>query len=277
MTETQPKTPLEAVLAALCTLLTLRQSNDFQDVYVAGDRIEAKLACDVLVAYGFDAKLYHEDDVSVLYLKRPAPDASLESRFAGALAYAIMLKRIKHAMDSARDSDAEALEMTDYSIGFANIPSTGVKQITLQTVPVAVAVQNQPVAPAQPVASRDFPPAAAQLSDAKRLRSEKLAHKKQRQKELEAFTGGSALAKSYPGQRSRKPQDEPDGLLRQLNLYIRGNMATAVMAFFTLVIMPMVVAFTLFVMAKSVLCPDLATVKSNAWYCGGGEKPDEKK
>lgn len=274
----QPKTmPFEAILQALCSQVTLRQSNDAQDVYGVGDRIEAKLACDALAAHGFDAKLYHEDAASALYIKRPADSAALESRLAATLAYADALKHLKSEMDTLRDEDAEALGMADYSMSFTNIPATGVKQITVQISPVANAAQAPAVSAAQPSPAASAPrPAAAQAANNKRLASQKIARKKQRQQEKEEFTSGSSLAKrNYPSRLETKKDEDGESFWKPLYLYVRGNMATGVTGVFVLVIVPMLIAFTMFVLLKSFLCPDLATVKNSAWYCG--QQADDKK
>ncbi len=245
--------PFEDLLSILCARFEPQHANEFQLVYAIDDAAEAKLAYDVLIAYGFDAKVYHDAQKgSKLYITPPG-DASPQQKFTQALAYARALKQIKSSLDVLNQDPA--LVAPEYHMTFANTPG-GQKQLSVtlsQQLTVTSATQSKPATPR---------PAARPAPAAKRVPVNR------KDKEEENFLGGPSLGKRYyPGKLNEQAKKEQDSPLRQIMLYMTGNAATGgtIVMFIVAVI---AILFTLFVFAKSFLCPDFATAKKNvAWYC----------
>jgi len=247
MTDSPDTTPFDSILAQLCSKATLQVSNSFQYVFVIEDHAEARLACELLAAHGFEVKTYQKDDGSTLYIARPDDTPDTQRKLAAALAYAPSLKRIKENIDALNASPALAGSV--HQIAFTGNESNG-KQIVVQ-----IEAQT-PISAAQ---SAVMPSAAVRQPAKKPV-------KKTGSSSQNSFSSGPALAKrNYPAR--MKKSGESDGSMRQLYLYVRGNMATGTMALFALVIFPAIIAFTLFVLLKGALCSDFATKKKTAWYC----------
>src|SRR4051812_23372971 len=118
-------TQFEDILRALCSEVQLSHANESQKTFVLNDTREARLACDVLIAYGFDAKVYVESNGSRLYITLPPPDAAREQKLTAALAYAGSLKQIKLELDALYRDQSSSLQSADYSIAFSNILPAG--------------------------------------------------------------------------------------------------------------------------------------------------------
>jgi hypothetical protein len=238
------------LLSALCGEFTPQHASDFQKIFLIHDAKEARLAFDVLVAYGFDAKVYPDPEkTSKLYITQPAMDARAEQKLEQALAYARGLRGIKENLDAL--ATEPALASPDYTMTFANAPGNN-KQINIVlTQAAASAIAASATRPAQ---------AASPAPVAKR--------KPASGKKEEGFSTGPTLGQRYyPGALDEKAQAKQASLKRQIMLYLTGNAATGgTMVMLAIVIVA--ITFTLFILAKSFLCPDFATVKKNlAWYC----------
>lgn len=255
MAEDDYSSAIEGILGALCDQVEEAPAGGAQRVFLIDDDIAAKLAFEVLVAFKIEAKVYHEDLRSKLYVAQSPP-----ANFAAddAMVYARALRRIKDTVDLL-ETELDG-DIADYSIAFANAQPTG-KQILIQIKePSASGVQSA-------AAHGPQRPAAAPLAaNPKLARKKALAAKAAHQK---AFGGGPALGKKYPkfmgGADARQ-----DTLTKRAILYVTGNAATSGFAFLMMVVVVLAVLFSLFVMSKSFLCPDFATAKSKqsqAWYC----------
>lgn len=259
----------EDILNTLCSRVEPSHSTDFQTIYILGDTKEAKLAFEVLVSYGFDAKVYHEDTGSKLYITTPAPEtqAQTEQKLTAALAYARYLKPIKSTLDALCADEAETLASPDYNIAFANTPVAGSKQISVQITPAAVTAAMQPTY--QQAAAPQAPRPAAQAAKKAPAAKQPVGKNQYKKSDPDAFSqtsGGPAVGKkAYPTTAGIK--NEEDSELRQMWLYFTGNIATSSFSVFIIIII-IVVIITLFVMSKSFLCPDFARQEKNtAWYC----------
>lgn len=243
----------EDLLSALCTEFQPQHANDFQKIFLIADAREAKLAFDVLVAFGFDAKVYPDAAKgSKLYLiTPPAMDARAEERFAQAVAYAKALRGIKHSLDALPPPGG-------YTMTFANAPGNN-KQINIVLTQPATAIAPA-AAPARP----------AQQAAAPAPKRKPMAMKAEA---VFSTSGGPTLgARSYPGGLDEKAQTRQSSLKRQIFLYLTGNAATGGVAVM-FVIVVLAILFTLFILSKSLLCPDFATAKKNvAWYCQSSEE-----
>jgi len=262
---------IEDIISAICIRFEAAHTNDFQTVYTVTDAKEAKLAFDVLVTFGFDAKVYHDDNKpSKLYVTLAENDALAMNKISDALAYANSLSQIKQILDSLCADEVLAAQLPDYIITFSNAQSSG-KQINIQinqaekrSTPFASAKVSAPQPlqrPAQPVQARP-----------KRM-AQKVAGP-----EEETISSGPALTqRTYPGQ-IKPPEAESDTLTHQVSLYLRGNIATSSFAALSLIIF-LALLFGLFVSAKTFLCPDFALEegkRNHSWYCKQ-EGDDEKK
>ncbi len=256
----------EDLLAVMCPGFELKHATDFQKNFSVADEKAAKLAFDVLVSFGFDAKVYRdeENNSSKLYITLPAADINpqfVEQRLQSALAYGKALKDIKDRMDTLCRDDATVLQSPSYVLTFTNAPQG--KQL-LVGINSAAAV-NTPLQPVQPQRP------AAQPAQANRPVATKPAGKKGAKKEDDGFNQGPSIAKQLYG----KEEGSEDDLRRRIFLYVTGNMATGGAGMMAAIIV-MFVLFSFFVLAKGFLCPDFAVEKKNvnrAWYC---EDPNKK-
>src|SRR6187402_3638635 len=103
------------VLSRYCSAWEIKSQSDFQTVYSIADSKEAKLVFDVLRSYGFETKVYAEENESKLYLtKSELPDAEFDARIVQAIAYASPLTSMKSAMDEFCAGNADLLKAPDY-------------------------------------------------------------------------------------------------------------------------------------------------------------------
>ena len=259
----------EDILSTLCTKVELRNASDFQKVFVISDAREARLAFDVLTAYGFETKVYPENGESKLYITNPAADdATLPARFAAVAAYAAALRRIKAELDMLCQSAAESLQSPEYSLSFVNLPASGGKQLLVNVLPAA-AVANASQAPAQPAAAPAAPSAAsAEASLAAAANRPKTSRYIRPKEEENMFSGPSLLADNNKIiSKKEKEKQEADTAWRQFTLYVKGNSAVA-FSIIVLLLIGLLTMFSMFVVSKGFLCPDLATVKDKTtWYC----------
>lgn len=245
---------IEELLNILCPGASPARSSELQKAWLIQDAAGAKLAHEVLTAYGFDAKLYPEATSLKLYVTQPPEDAASEQSFAAALKHAHTLATIRQNLDDAS------------SMTFVNAP--GGKQVVIQFASGAAA----PVKPAAVTPSSPIAPQAVSYAPAKKLMGKKA--KNSTQDPFQAMAGPAIAKTSYPD--AILAGKRQDGLWRQFYLYVRGNIATATAAFFMLVIVPAIIAFSLFTMTKTFLCRDFAVAKykeNHAWYCGNDNGP----
>jgi hypothetical protein len=251
----------EDILAVLCPGgFELKHATDFQKHFSVNDEKEAKLAFDLLVSYGFDVKVYPDEETSgaKLYVTLGATEQAVteEQRMNASMAYGNALGDIKQRLDALCEQESAILQSPDYTLTFSNA-AQGAKQILI-TVSPAVAVVT---APAQSVAQQQ-----AQAAAANRPAVRKIAKKK----EDDGFNQGPAIAKQlYTGKPGNKNGQGDDDLRQRMFLFITGNIATGGAGVIAMGVL-LFVLFSFFVLAKSFLCPDFAVEKKNvnrAWYC----------
>jgi hypothetical protein len=253
----------EDILAVLCPSgFELKHATDFQKHYLVADDKEAKLAFDVLVSYGFDVKVYPDEETSgaKLYITLGGAEQATteEQRMLASMAYGNALGDIKLRLDALCEQESAILQSPNYTLTFANA-AQGAKQILI-TVSPAVAVVAAPVQSAGQ-------PQQAQAATAARPAVRKVVKKK----EDDGFNQGPAIAKQlYTGKPGNKGgQGEPDDFRQRMFLFITGNLATGGAGVLGMGVL-LFVLFSFFVLAKSFLCPDFAVEKKNenrAWYC----------
>jgi len=218
---------IKDALLALCSRVEALSSNATQDIFVLGDAKEAQLAYDILAAHGVDAKFYPDANGGKLYLARTPVGDKL---LASVHAYAKGLRPLKPLLDGlSRDA---AAGIADYSLGLTHDDQGNKITIKLQS---PAAVQPKPFSPAPVLPVRNTAP----------VKKAALAHNE------DELLKGPAITSSAE-----------KGIYRYVShKTAKNSMGLTVLAIITLVII------TLGVLSKAVLCPDMATVKSNAWYC----------
>lgn len=244
------------ILQAICTRVQPSHANETQRVYVLEDAIEAKLAYDILVAYGFEVKLYPAPGKpSKLYITAPAfSEAQLQQYLSRALLYANALKKIKLSLDELCAADMPGIKPNSFTIGFVN--ASGGKQIMVQ-----ISQSGREAPPAVAQAAEPAPAVAAKVV-AEAPRSPK---KMKKTKEDDLDSGPSLGRTLYPAKIAEGGVKKQT--LRQRILFkIFGNFATSGYA----ALMWLVVAgvlFSFFIFAKGWLCYDFVAKKSTKWYC----------
>ncbi|MDE3015594.1 MAG: hypothetical protein KGI29_01530 [Pseudomonadota bacterium] len=239
--------PIEELLTVLCPGASSARSADLQKAYLIPDVAGAKMAYEVLTAYGFDAKLYPEADASKLYVALPPAGDAWGKKFSAALAHARSLASIRQNLDGVS------------SMTFANAIGGG-KQLVIQFAPAAAETAKPPTA---------SPRAAPVFLEKKNTGTNPARKAKKGKDSFKALSGPAVGKTSYPDALFAGKRE--DGLWRQFYLYTRGNIATVTAAFFTFVIVPAIIAFSIFTLTKSFLCRDFALSKmqeNHAWYCG---------
>ena len=238
MTET-----LESLLNLLCKSVSKGQQNAQQTLYILGDAKDAKLAYDVLVACGVDAKYFAEADESggKLYVQNAALAASGD-RMTAALASAPLLKQIKDLLDAQS-------AIGNYSLAFSNTQAG--RQLTLllpadkSTMPVATAK------PAAPLTNSTYKPGSFKPKIAVAEES--------------ILTGPAVARKAIP--KSFKTSDtEEDPLIKRMLFYITSHAFTSI-AWVVFFILILGVIFSVVITVRGFLCPDIAGVMSVPAYC----------
>lgn len=234
------------VLEAICSEVSLVNENDTQHIFTVGSAREAKLAYDVLAAHGFDVRLYPEADTAKLYIIH-SQAADNEQNLTSALHYAGMLRQLLGTMPAE----------SEFNMTFANTPTHG-KQISVYFPAAASALE---IAPApRPVTATPMARRAGGVP-AKPVRRVAAA------KKSDILKAGPELGKKYPfGIPSGNDDQNEMTFSKWLSTYIFSNFTESFysfmgMAFATLVLL------SLWVVVKGYLCPDIATVKTKAWYC----------
>jgi hypothetical protein len=261
----------EDILSALCSEVNLNHANEAQKTFLLNDTKEARLACDVLVAYGFDAKLYPEENASKLYITLPPPDQAVatEQKITAAMAHAISLKQIKQNLDTLYRDSGSTLQSPDYTIAFVDTVSAG-KQMIVNFTPSVV---RPVVAPAPPPAPAPAPRPEAPKKPATDVK--KVDPKvRGKGKDRDAFLyGGTAVGQNLPKDAGGRNTKE-DNVWNYIYNYVTGHAVAAMSAVLTLIIL-IIVFYTVMTFAKAFLCPDFATEKAkrnHAWYCETAEE-----
>ena len=259
---------LEDILNSICTEVALSHENEHQKVYSVATPLESKLAYEVLTVFGLDVKVYHQaDKPSKLYVTHPniAP-AQLEKVYGGALAYAKTLKQIKLSLESMCEENVAVLSAVDYNIAFLKGQGRS-KQILVQIMPsedarALAAAPGSAEAPAILAAS-----AAASVNAPARATTRKYGEKPKTH--YEELSSGPAVGRgNYPGKLSAEGEAQQNSLRRRMGLTIFSNMTASSFVTFIMAIIAGIL-FSVFVMMKGFLCPDLAVANKNkAWYCG---------
>jgi hypothetical protein len=236
------------LLQAICTKVSLTNTNDSHYIFSLDTPKEAQLAYDVLAAYGFDIRVYHEEATSKLYIARNTGEtADSANKLAAARNHATMLKEILEFMHNS--------DQSDYKISFVNTPSLG-KQISIYFPPAT----NAMVSSAAPV-----PSTIAHANNNPQLQQARAKQTLQK-KNKNLLHAGPQLAKNLPFSAKAAEQSGEIGLKKWLANYFLSNFtqsfyASMIMLFFAILVLSMLVV------AKGFMCPDLATIKSREWYC----------
>ncbi|MDX1975139.1 MAG: hypothetical protein SFT92_05635 [Rickettsiales bacterium] len=264
---------IQDVLSALCSQVELLSKNSLQDIYSLQDAKEAKLAYDVLASYGFDVKFYSENNENKLYITRPkANDSTYKAKLAAAAAYIAAFKTIKQSLDNL--SKQPSLQLADYTITFSNAGSGA--QIGIYMTPKTKAAAP---APAKPVATPPIATTPATPKPANPAPAQKGAHNKATKTAENAEQGvldaGPQITSQYKYY-SKKDRGEEDakGFKNAMSRFLVTHVASNTVVIL-LVITGILFVFSMAIISKGFLCPDLATVKNKAWYCQTAE--DEKK
>jgi hypothetical protein len=244
---------IETILSALCSQVEALPSQGFQRIYLLQDAKEAKIACDVLNAHGFAAKLYPENGASKMYVPQANNVPDIEKRLTAALAYAQALKPIKLGLDNLQQNAAAG--SPDYSVSITT-PTEFDKKISIQlSVPAPPASQLPPA-----VTPPSLKPPAARRPDAQKRQGAKAP-------EPGVFSAGPQIAKQSLWFKKREQRGNADSSWQQFSLYIKGNVAPAGMIVASVAI-TLLIIYSLFVVSKGWLCPDFVEAKKNtAWYC----------
>ncbi len=250
------------ILQAICSKVTASHANDHQNVYVLETGLEAKLAYDILVSFGFDAKVYHTPDKpSKLYITTPKFSAAqVERNLTAALPYAQALKKIVLSLDE--------LPTTGFNVNFVNAQPAG-KQIMIQIGAPSDAQKpsgNVGLA-ASSAAAPESPPAAVAAVSAPISSTHKRVVRKTKKKDDDEFASGPAVGRGlYPAKVLPEGGTAKQSMRQKIMLRMFGNFATS--GYFTLMwLVAMAVLFSFFVFAKSFLCYDFVSKKSTKWYC----------
>jgi hypothetical protein len=231
-------TNFQTILEALCSSVSVLSSNETQTVFSLTTPKEAQLAYDLLIAHGFDVRVYHEPDMSKFYVNQPA--AADTGKLAAALAYAHTLLDVVDSLDGS--------ETADYKVSFFQSPGMG-KQITITFPTDNAATTTAPTL--QTVARPATPrPTTSPYSAARPRKVRRRSH---------AMMSGPAIAKKSMFVNKR-------GIRAWLHNYFVSNVAESFYAFILMFFLA-IATVSILIASKGFLCPDIAHEKSNEWYC----------
>lgn len=261
------------VLTVLCTEVTPLNANETQEAFTLNDEKEAKLAYDVLVAYGFDAKLYRDESSSRLYISRAdIKSPNLQQKIAAAVQHAASLKNI---LTTIKLQLADSEKHREFNINFVNTSSQG-KQISIVFPPSAnEMVISSPVMPASagPVAAQQNPPAQQARKNVPDYLKKQAAAKK-----TGIMSDAPGLAKKYPfGIRASGITETGDVTAsKRLTTYLYSNFTASLYAFVFMITLTSLV-LTMFITSKGYFCLDFAQVKNYnpPWYCTFLSPPED--
>lgn len=245
---------LRNIIEAACENAELQPSTaNKHSVYHIANKKQAKLAFDLLIAYGFEVKLYHEQDYDKLYVTYPKPSAvSNNATMKEMLAYAKALKTLKQYADNVSvDPDIGSPE---YSISFNNTPSQD-KQCIISFAP---SIDNAQIKPdMQYQASKTISPSTV---------SNKRTKKGEAQDDI--FSGPEIMRPSGVRKATSMKSEGPDTVWKQFKLYAKGNSLSAGLTLGACFV-GLILFISLFMVSKAFLCPDFASIrdKNPPWYC----------
>ncbi len=248
---------IEDVLGTLCSEVSLLSSNNTQKVFMLRPKRPAKLASDILIAHGFDAKIYDESDHCRLYFGNTANVADAGYKLSQAANYAESLHNVCSALESL--CELQDVQPSDFSINLMNSGAQS-QQITITLTKQTVSnVDTQPLP--QNGDSRQFaaapPPVGAQTRRAA-----------QRKADLNIKNAGvPTIAKTHLMQEGPNKGKEKDAHWRWLYnnffRYFTENAAPAI----SLIIFLLVIT-SIAILLKGFICPDFAVnTKNSPWYC----------
>lgn len=232
---------LDEILGALCSEVKPLAKSGEQVSFSLNTQKEAQLVYDILAAHGYDVRIYHEENQSKLYVNHPA-EISAE-KLDAALSHAQMLRQILGTIENTA--------ATDYHISFANTPDKG-KQLS-----VFFPSQQQSEQPLLTPKQDNFQRPAAQPRQAP-VTSPRSALGWKIRKRAAFMAAGPTVAKNKVFV-SR-------GVKGWLHNYFVSHVAESFLAFCSIFFLA-IFTLSIIVTAKGYICPDLATVKSRAWYC----------
>lgn len=238
------------ILYALCSRVDPLNENENQHIFALHTPREAQLVNDILVAYGFDTRLYHEPDISKLYITKTSIVWHSQNDLENALTYAKTIKRMLFGMQEHADEC--------YKISFQNTPDSG-KQISILFRP-----ENQPSEPPPPVIPT---PASSDSARAYTIQKRKSSERDSATNILMGTTA-SQLSKHTPFGLTNDPLSTPiePNLSRRLSVYFFGNLTEGLYAFLLGAFVAMLIASAIMI-TRGFLCADIAALADRAWYC----------
>lgn len=248
-------TGIKEVLEQLCSHVEPLTSAGLQQIYLLRGAAEANMAYDLFSTLGFDVKLYPENDHAKFYYNPAAEDPEKTQRkMQFAMAHAQTLAAVKQSADRLKNTPAG--RVASYSITYTNPSiSSHDKRIVLDlTAPESAVKKPAPLQPA--TVSPPLPPAAPR------------PRKEAEEDIMDDFSSGPEVAKKslYQVYKEQVANQDEDSLYVQAINYLKSQRATT--AFWVVIYAAgILVAYSFFVLAQAYLCPDLATVKLNHWYC----------
>lgn len=254
---------LYELLSAICTKVeAVKNTAATQEVFLLENLQEARLAFDVLLAHGFEVKFYEEQTGAKLYHVIPDDVAGkFEKKLALAYSYAQSIGTIKQSLDRLKHSAYSNIQ--SYNIAYTSPSVHGQdKRIVIDILAVETAPRKKTAAPASTKQQESIP---AAISSSNKIKSKKIT-----QDEIDAsdFDAGPAVAKKslYKIFKEQQKKIDQDTLYRQTVNFLKSQRATT--TFWVVIYLAGLLSlYSFFIIVKAYLCPDLATVQKNVWYC----------
>jgi len=236
MTET-----LESFLRILCKSVNQGQQNAQQTLYLLTDNKDAKLAYDLLLTSGLEAKYFAEESGSKLYVRNQSL-AACEDKIPALFATATLLRKLKDVLDQD--------PLADYTLSFSN--SSAGRQFTMLLPAVKTSVARL----------ENKPPESAQSASPKQVRPKLPSEPVE-----DTMLAGPAVARTAIPKSFKTSATDEDPLSKRLFFLLSGKAFTGgAWAIFAAIILGVV--FSLLVMIKGFLCPDVATdARTIPSYC----------
>jgi hypothetical protein len=249
---------LESLLEMFCKTTVKGQQNEKQTLYLLTDAKDARLAYDLLMGTGLEARYIAEDNLAKLYVQN-ASVAACENKIAQALATAPFFKEIKDTLDRQ-----EGL-VGDYSLSLTST-ATG-RQLTV-LLPAAEKTHKSPAANTSQSTNKSSAIAAAP--------KHRPAAKPALSTDEDTMLAGPAVARTAIPKQFKTSATEEDPLSKRILFYLSGKAFTSgAWAMFVLLILGLV--FSVLVTIRGFLCPDVATDQSKVpSYCPQKSTPKEE-
>ncbi len=256
---------LQELLSRLCAQAEKSRENEQQAVFDLSDSKDAKLAYDVVVSCGVEAKLFpQDDDHAKLYVEKPSIAPRAE-QLAAALASVDMLKSIKQIIDQNNPAANYTLAYTLTPLGrqlTLQLPhdksSQPVKKVRVSAAPATAMSQTN-------VTSSTISPASTAAKPQYKMKK----FTKPKKEESEDMLQGPSVARQAVPQylKTKEGNGESDSVFKMLMLIVTGR-AMKSGAWFFMVLLILGIIFSLIVTVKGFVCPDFVTVESrNPSYC----------